>query len=225
MTAGGYGRQVPSDSASDFNAMAFLVRQIVETINGAMVVQVKACTNSGGVAAFGFVDVLPLVNQIDGAGLSTPHVKLYHLPYFRLQGGYNAIICDPEVGDLGIAIIADKDISAVKQSQAQANPGSRRRFSLSDGIYIGGILNKVPQQWIEFVTGSGIIMTDINGNVVNMNSNGVDITAPRLTCTGEIIGKFGLGNRNIHLTTHTHSQPPDTASDGEAETNSPTTGS
>lgn len=232
----GYGYRIPQDFQSEYGTLAFVVKQIVGAISSATIVKVISCTNSGGVSPFGFVDAQPLVNQLDGLGNSVPHALLYHLPYFRLQGGANAIICDPEPGDLGIAIIADRDVSTVKNTQAQANPGSRRRFDMSDGIYVGGILNKVPTQFVEFITGTGITVKDINGNVVdmrsagvkitdangnivNMHPAGVDVTAPQLTCTGAIIAGFGGGDQ-VGVQTHVH----DGVAAGAADTTPPLPG-
>ncbi len=52
-----------------------------------------------------------------------------------------------------LAIFADHDISSVVATQAQANPGSRRRFSPSDALYVGGFLNQNPTQYIYFAGG------------------------------------------------------------------------
>jgi hypothetical protein len=146
----GYGQQDPFNSGSEFNAIEFIIRQLLGTVRTTIVAQVMGVTNAGSVSPVGFVDVKPLVNQVDGAGNAVPHETIFSLPYFRLQGGGNAIILDPQVGDVGIAVIADRDISAVKASKAAANPGSSRRFDLADGIYIGGILNGTPNQYVEF---------------------------------------------------------------------------
>jgi len=163
---------------SEFNSQSFLIYSILSKISTATLVQVKKVTNTGGVSAVGTVDILPLVNQIDANGNSFPHGKIYQCPYFRLQGGTNAIILDPQVGDIGIAIFADRDISSViankTQSNPQSNPGSRRRFDMADGLYIGGTLNPTPQQYIQFNT-SGITIT--SNNPVNINCTNANITA------------------------------------------------
>lgn len=124
--------------------------QLSAKINTMTVVKVQAVTNSGGVSAVGFVDVLPLVNQLDGKGKAVPHKTVYHLPYFRLQGGADAIILDPKVGDIGMAGFCNRDISSVKSAKKQSNPGSYRRFDMSDGLYFGGFLNGTPEQYIAF---------------------------------------------------------------------------
>ena len=136
--------------ADPTNLQSFLIWQILRSISGAKLVQVVGVTNSGGVSAVGFVDVQPLVNQLDGWNNATPHGTVYHLPYFRLQGGTNAVIIDPQVGDIGVAVVEDRDISSVKANKAQANPGSKRIFDIADGLYLGGFLNGTPQQYVQF---------------------------------------------------------------------------
>jgi phage baseplate assembly protein gpV len=144
------GTQEPASGAGDFGALSFLVNQILATISTVTLVKIVAVTNNGGVSPVGFVDVQPLVNQTDGAGNATPHGVVYGLPYFRLQGGTNAIILDPQVGDIGMCGFASRDISSVKASKAQANPGSGRVFDMADGLYFGGMLNGTPTQYVQF---------------------------------------------------------------------------
>lgn len=146
------GAENPTTAASDYAAHSFVVWQILRSISGAKLVQVQDVTNNGGVSPVGFVDVVPLVNQLDGSNQAMPHGTVYHLPYFRLQGGANAVIIDPQVGDIGVAIVEDRDISSVKANKAQANPGSKRIFDLADGLYMGGFLNGTPQQYVQLST-------------------------------------------------------------------------
>lgn len=146
------GQLTPQTNWGDINGLAFLVQQFLNKVQTATLVRIEKCTNSGGLSPVGFVDVTPLVNQIDGQGLPTPHETIYNLPYFRIQGGANGIIIDPEVGDIGICVFASRDISKVKSTKAQANPGSRRMHSFSDGMYLGGVLNGVPSQYVQFST-------------------------------------------------------------------------
>ena len=113
-------------------------------------VEIQSCTNDGGVSPFGFVNVLPLVNQLDAAGNPIPHITIFNVPYLRIQGGANAIILDPQDGDIGLCVFASRDITKVKNTQAQANPGSARQFDFSDALYVGGMLNAEPEQFIQF---------------------------------------------------------------------------
>lgn len=142
-----------ADRAADYHAHTFLIATQLAKKFGAQVVSVTAVTGGGGaVAPVGFVDVTILVNQIDGLGNPTPHGVVHGLPYLRIQGGANAVIIDPEVGDIGLAVFCDRDISAVKATRARSNPGSRRRNAASDGVYLGGVLALAPTQYIRFST-------------------------------------------------------------------------
>ena len=172
---GWVGTQMPTTSVDELSAQIFAIDSVLNTISTATLVQIQSVTNSpGSVAAIGTVAVLPLVNQLNGLGQPTPHGTVSQLLYFRYQGGKNAVIIDPEVGDIGLAVFADRDISNVKATGAQANPGSRRRFHYSDGIYFGSVIAPAPQQSIAF-TDSKITITDANGNVVTMASGGITI--------------------------------------------------
>jgi hypothetical protein len=132
-----------------------MIQQMLANVQTAALVQVRACSNDEGISPAGTVDVQILVNQIDGQGHPTPHVTMYGLPYLRVQGGANAVIIDPQIGDIGIAVFASRDITNVKSTKAQANPGSYRMHDFSDGMYLGGILNGIPTQYVQ-LSSSGI---------------------------------------------------------------------
>lgn len=151
---------------SDFNAADFIARQVLSGANIAGLVQVQAVHAST-------VDVLPLVNQVDGSGNVTPHLTVFGLQWFGLQSGTSAVIIPPTVGDIGMAIYCDRDISSVISNKGQANPGSSRRFSMSDGIYFGGIpgLNAAATQFVQFL-GAGAGITVTTPGVFTINAGG-----------------------------------------------------
>lgn len=136
----------------EFDRIAFMVQQALGKMQTATLVRIESCTNAGGLSPVGYVDVTPMVNQLDGQGNPTPHVTIYNVPYFRLQGGANGIIIDPQKGDIGVAVFASRDISQVKTTKKQGNPGSHRQYSFADGLYLGGMLNAVPTQYVQFST-------------------------------------------------------------------------
>ena len=176
------GKARPTDFSGDYNAQLFVIRQVLSKVNVAAIVEILA-VYGGAVGPVGYVDVQPLVNQTDGYGNAIPMGIIRHLPYMRAQGGTNAIIIDPQVGDVGICIFADKDSSGVVATSAQANPGSRRRFAVTDGIYLGGMLNGTPVQYIQFLANAISIVSpntvNINAPQVNVNaSTQVEITSP-----------------------------------------------
>lgn len=134
--------------------MSTAIQSILNKIHTAAVVKVIS-VEAGETGAVGYVDVLPLVMQLSSDGQSFSSAKIKKVPYFRLQGGANAVIIDPQVGDLGIAIFAERDISAVKREKAEVAPVSLRKYDLADGLYIGGFLNGAPSQYVHF-KGRGI---------------------------------------------------------------------
>ena len=174
-TQQGYaGQGGPSNSTSDFNKLWFLVRQMIGMIRTATIVRIEA-VYGGSLGPIGTLDVLPLVNLVDGIGNASKHDTIFGLPYCRVQGGKNAVICDPQVGDIGLAVFADRDISAVKASNGQqSNPGSRRRHSWADGIYVFTIISETPDQYVIFKE-DGITIQDKNGNSILMNDTGMSI--------------------------------------------------
>lgn len=118
------------------------------------------------------VDVLPLVTKRDRTGAMIRNSTIYDLPVFRLQRGKSAIIMDPVVGDIGLIAVADRDTSLVRANLKESPPGSRRKHSKSDALYLGGFLNAQPTEYVEF-TGTGINIKS-SGTV---NINGLKIHA------------------------------------------------
>ena len=178
MSGTGYGYQLPQDSNTEEAGWAFIARRLIAKLQTMTLCQVMTITGGGGaIAAAGTVDVQLLVNQIDGATPpnSTPRGLVTEVPYFRVAGGKNAIICDPQVNDIGYIIAADRDTSVVKTTFAQANPGSRRTYSYSDGVYTPLALNVTPNQYLVF-TSTGVRLVDMNGNSLAMSSSGITWT-------------------------------------------------
>jgi hypothetical protein len=152
----GYMR--PADGAAEFNAVEFVVRNMLSRVSTMTLVKVVSSTNAGEEAPAGFVDILPLVNLIDGKGKAINHTTIYRCPVWRMQGGSSAVIIDPVPGDIGVAIFADRDISSVVKNKDVSNPGSFRRFSMADAVYLGGLLNEVATQFVRMAA-DGISIT------------------------------------------------------------------
>lgn len=192
-TEGYFGTQTPESRNSEFNAVEFVITQLLNKRNYTTLVQVMAVRSAGEVAPVGFVDVQIMLNQIDAAGNSMPHGIVNNVPYFRLQGGANAVIIDPKVGDIGMATFADRDISSVKANRAISNPGSKRRADIADGLYTGGFLNAAPTQYVRF-TDSGIeVVSPTNVTVraptINMiGADSVTLQSARIILDGPVTG-------------------------------------
>lgn len=184
-----YGFQNPQSGNDDTNGLSFLIKQFMSKVWTSAVVRVEAVTNDGGVEPVGSVDVTPLVHQINGIGAATPHAVIHGMPYFRIQGGANAMIMDPKVGDIGVAVFASRDISAVKASKGPNVPGSFRRFDPADGLYIGGFLNGVPTQYVRF--------TDDLIEVISPTR--VKISAPHVDLISDDVNLGGTGGKKVVL--------------------------
>lgn len=158
-----FGQNNPTSDTSDFNSKSFLVSQMMRLISTATIVRVEKITNTGDVSAVGTMDVTPLVNMLDGRGVAYKHGTIKSIIYSRLQGGKNAVILDPKVGDLGVAVFADRDTSSVRKNKKQSNPGSGRRFDMADGIWVMTVLGDAPTSYIQF-TDDGKIRGSVGQN-------------------------------------------------------------
>jgi hypothetical protein len=184
-----FGTATPQTEQDEFNVLQFIIQQwVMNNVNTAKIVRVVACSNSGGLSRAGTVDVLPLVNGMTAQRNPIPHGTLVKLPYLRMQGGDSAVILDPVVGDVGVAIFSDRDMSALKAAllggnTAQQNPGSFRSYNWADGLYLGGFLNGTPTRYVQFDDSGNLNLTTPEGKV---NANGTTIDAD-----GNIVVKPG----------------------------------
>lgn len=152
---------LPSDFGSELNGLNFAIQQAMLRLQTSLPVQVMAVRNAG-LAPVGQVDIRVLVDMVDGRGNTVQHGTINNVPYFRLQGGVNALIVDPAPGDIGMACFCSRDISAVKSAKKQAPPGSWRTHDFSDALYLGGFLNGTPTSYIQ-ITENGILVHNSSG--------------------------------------------------------------
>ena len=125
---------------------------LITNVNTAMPCKVVAIEKQEqrGVNIVGFVDIQLMIEQTNGQKKGNETAIICNVPYIRIQGGTNAVIIDPEINDLGVAIFASRDITNFKEARRQTPPATWRKFSISDAIYIGGIRNQKPVQYIHF---------------------------------------------------------------------------
>lgn len=180
------GALQPWSTWGEYNNLIFVIQQALAKMQTATLVRVDACSNDGGLSPVGTVDITPLVNQVDGNGNPTPHVTIYNVPYTRLQGGTDAFILDPKIGDIGLAVFASRDISKVKSTKSQANPGSYRQYDFADAIYLGGVLNGVPQQYVRF-SAAGIEL--VSPTKITLRAPAIELDGPvTMTETLDVAG-------------------------------------
>lgn len=180
----------PHDSESESNALSFAIRRMLQGNNHIELVSVQDLDADAKT-----VNVLPLVSDVRSDGSKINNIPVNGIPFWRLQMGSSAIIINPKVGDIGLMLVCDSDITNVKSSKVESLPGSGRMFNLKDGIYLGGValLNGEPSEYIEF-TGSGINIVAPNG----VNIDGAVTTTGTITASGEVTGN------GIKLSSHVH---------------------
>ena len=183
MSINGYNGTPLGLDADSFGQTQELIACMIAGVRTALPVRVVSVTNSGSAAPIGRVDIQPLVGQLDGRGKHVDHGTIYNVPYLRIQGGQNAIIIDPAVGDIGIAVFCDRDISGVKRGRRTAPPASSRKHDMSDAIYLHSVLSAAPSQYIRFHAG-GI---EINAPSVTING-ATAINGGSLTHNGSNVG-------------------------------------
>jgi len=181
-----------SDTTSEHNRNHFHVRQHLAHVRTGGPVKVVAVNKDkdGNYT----VDVKPLVKQIDGGGTAESHGTVYGLPLHQKQVQSGAHIIVPTVGDKGWVDVGDRDHSSVLSGGDEANPGSRRMHSWSDGYYKGGFagLNKNPKNKITQDGDKGITHDSTKGkHTFNAPQGSHDVNAK---------GK----NSNVPTDGHTH---------------------
>jgi len=193
-----------SSAEGDANAQQFLFQSLMAGTATSSLVQVKAVTG-GGPGQPCTVDVQPMVHQVDGAGNTVPHGIIHGLPCARIQGGAAAVIVDPVVGDIGAAIFASRDISAVKASRRPSQPGSLRRFDMADGMYFGTLLGGEVTDRVHVEPGQVTIHATTK---VSIEAPTVEVHGD-LSVSGAIIAGAG-GADSVNVQTHNHGGPPPT---------------
>jgi hypothetical protein len=183
-----YGQFDAGTGSSDFNSISFLIQQAMVKMQTVTLVKVIA-VHGGGVSITGTVDVQPMVNQTTGDNVAVAHGTIYGVPFFRAQGGTNALIVDPVAGDIGMCCFASRDISSVKSTRAVANPGSKRVYDWADGLYVGGFVNISPTQYIKFdetgITVVSPVKVTIQAADVDLEATGtVTVNAPTVKIEG-----------------------------------------
>lgn len=212
----------PQDGGTDANAQAFMMQQMLMSNAFITLAMVDEVSEGGDI-----VSVKPMIDGFTGSGVRIPKTIIYGVPVWRLQRGASAVIMTPVVGDIGLIAICDRDISGVKATKESSLPGSNRTHNYADAIYLGGVLNADPSQYVRFANDGIDIVSPLLVNILapsvqidaessfSINSPSIVLNGPvsqgagsnagdftfagNIKATGEVIGK------GIKLSTHTHS--------------------
>lgn len=204
----------PQVFATEYRRLQFIIESMLAGVRTSLPCRVESVTNAGGVAPIGFVNIKPLIQQVDGNGNLFDHGIIYNVPYMRIQGGNNAVIIDPQVGDIGMFSVADRDISGLKNTKANSAPASNRKFDMSDAIYHYSIIAETPTQYIQF-NNSGITIhspnaVNITAQVINATATTqANVTAPdiRIGATGQTLTSLVTSAMQTLFNNHVHPNP------------------
>ena len=208
-------------SSNPLNSMEFFIRSLIsQVVSTSLPVVVTAVERKGEDAGAGYVTVKPLLQPRNNSGDGLEVTTIPKLPYFRLQHGKAAIICDPKVGDIGLAVVAKHDISNINGSTTPKVPATYRKFDPSDSFYIGGFWGKAPEVFIHLEDEGTIKIKaptkitiespecEVNASTsFTVNSSQINLNGPisgggsggaDATFTGDVNAK------GISLTSHTH---------------------
>lgn len=159
--------------AAEFEA---IVRSLMGKNHTLMLGEVMAITQeASSTTAVGYLSVRPMVFMVDGSNNNYARATINNVPFFRLQAGGNAVILNPKVGDIGLIAYCERDISMVKRNKKQAAPNSRRQFNINDAVYLGGMLNGAPTQYIQFT----------DDKIIVKARSEIILDAPQVTATGK----------------------------------------
>ena len=183
------------DFDNQFNSLEYTIERNINNIWTSIPAVVKN-VNTNNTS----VDVLPLLKQVDKNKNEIDVSILYNLPYIRIQGGKNAIIIDPQIGDIGIIIFQMRDIFNIKNTCTNnpVNPKSYRKYDPSDGIFLCGFCNykdRNPERYLK-IDNSGIIIEGYNGNVTINGNAGITLnSSSNVTINSPIINLNGIINQ------------------------------
>ncbi|NGX96351.1 MAG: hypothetical protein G4V63_14375 [Candidatus Afipia apatlaquensis] len=180
------------DQFDEGRQQEFIIGRMLGRVHTTQLVRVQAVRPTAG--KVGFVDVLPMVQEADTARKVIEQSPVYNVPYMRYQGGPSAVVLDPAVGDLGLVNFAERDITSVKSTTTQGPPATDRRHDIADALYIGGVLNPEPTQYVRFqpeaggidihspasinITADEDITIDAGGAVLIKAGTRIDLQAP-----------------------------------------------
>lgn len=141
----------PEQSVGGAAQDKFIIQQLISNVHTMIPVEVVSVSVPiGTLAPIGRCSVRPLVQQVDGNNNVYGRGQIINVPYLRVQGGKNAVVLDPVVGDVGLCGFCERDISMVKRTGAEAAPNTRRQYSLNDAVYMFTMMSGTPEQFVHF---------------------------------------------------------------------------
>lgn len=211
----------PQDTTTDANAQQFMMQQMLMSNAFITLALVEKVSEEGDMVA-----VRPMVEGFTGSGDRIQKTIIYGVPVWRLQRGASAVIMPPIAGDIGLIAVCDRDISGVKATKEASLPGSNRTHNYADAIYLGGVLNANPSQYVKFSNDGIDVVSPLTVNVTapvvavnaessfTVNASNIVLNGPVSQGAGSYAGDFELAGNltaqgeitasGVPLSTHRH---------------------
>jgi len=191
----------PYDQNSEALKIDFITRQLInKNVNTCDWVEVVGVDDNNKT-----VDVSPLVTQLSADKQTLDHSIIYGVTYINAQASKAAVIITPVIGDMGLCVYAQNDVTGVKSSKKIAPPTSLRTFDYADGCFIGCIssIAPIPTTFIE-VKDDEILLT-IGSSTIKMTSDEITINASslKINANTEFTGTLTSNGTDIS-NAHTH---------------------
>lgn len=178
--------------------------------------------------------VKPFIQMVDTTGIRHDRASV-RVPVLLIGGGEFFISFHLPVGSFGWLKANDRDISLFLQSHNAESPNTARMHSFEDGLFIPDLMTNYS---IDDEDQQAMVIQDRASSVkISLNQERITIKAPRLLISasdevaidassiiinGNISTSGQLINNGINVSsTHTHTQPPDSAGNYEQNTGPP----
>lgn len=165
-----------------------------------------------------------LENIYDSSDYTTTY-QLSNIPFVNLQAGGFIIGLPMSVGDQGFLIVADSDITLLKDNLgSESKVNTNRLHDINDAYFIPSSLSPT-----SLSTNSGVSVQSIDGDTylnvqedsINLVSSTINITGS-LNISGNITTTGTVINNSVTIgSNHIHSQGSDSAGDAEQDTGTP----
>ena len=180
-------------NSNEFNKISFIIRQsILGTVDTCFIGLVQTVNTDKT------VDVLPLVNGVDGNGNAIERTVVFNLPYLKYQGGECSVDIIPVVGDIGLVCITKDDSSSALENKQPSIPPSEKKYNKSNGFYIASIASTCKTAKHSLTIRDEGITISTTGNI-NVSCTEASISASKVTIDSSDVNLGGAGGKKVAL--------------------------
>lgn len=157
--------------AGFMNLMERYLRSYVNTVQP---VEITAINGDGT------INVKPLLQNKTTNGDVLQPVEIYNIPVLTLKGNNCSLVFDVAVGNQGLLIAGQYDITDYKKTKAVSGKPTNRTYSYSDGFYLPMTLTDKQDNKITINYGNSSItlrdsQVDISTTTANINADTVNL--------------------------------------------------